>query len=330
VTTSHRRALALAVAGVLAAALGAGLAFARPTATIGSGVVVVETNLAYQGGAAAGTGIVLTRSGEVLTNNHVIRGATTIRLVVPGTRHSYSAKVVGYSVSDDVAVLQASGAANLKTASLATSSRLVTGQAVSALGNAGGTGRLVSAAGRITALGRSIVVNDDQGDARRLTGLIETNANLEPGDSGGPLLNRAGQVVGMNTAASTGSGYAVAASDGYAIPILKARTIATRIESGKSSATVHVGPTAFLGIEIDPGNGNELIAGVLPGGPAASAGLVPGDVITAIDGRTVSSPNAISSLLLSEKPGKRVSVAYYDESGTSETAVVVLGSGPPQ
>ena len=331
-TTIHRRALALAVSGVLAAALGAGLAFARPTATIGSGVVVVETNLAYQGGAAAGTGIVLTRSGEVLTNNHVIRGATTIRLVVPGTGHSYSAKVVGYSVSDDVAVIQASGAANLKTASLATSSRLVTGQSVTALGNAGGTGRLVSAAGRITALGRSIVVNDDQGDARRLTGLIETNASLQPGDSGGPLLNRAGQVVGMNTAASTGSGfgYAVAASDGYAIPIRKARTIASRIESGKSSSTVHVGATAFLGLEIDPSNGNELIAGVLPGGPAASAGLVPGDVITAIDGRAVSSPNAISSLLLSEKPGKRVTVAYFDESGTSETAVVVLGSGPPQ
>ncbi|HEY7692429.1 MAG TPA: trypsin-like peptidase domain-containing protein [Gaiellaceae bacterium] len=332
-TKTYRRIVALAVAGILAAALGAGLAFARPTAApIGSGVAVIETNLGYQGGAAAGTGIVLTKSGEVLTNNHVIRGATQVRIVLPGTGRSYSAKVLGYSVTNDVALLQASGASNLKTSTLDTSTRLATGQTVTALGNAGGTGSFTSSTGQITGLGRSITVGDEQGGSQRLSGLIETNAHLQPGDSGGPLLNKARKVIGMNTAASTGSefGFASAQSDGYAIPIRKARTIASQIEAGKSSATVHIGGTAFLGVEIDTSYGGALIAGVLTGGPADAAGLVEGDVITAIDGQAVSTPNAIASLLLSEKPGQHVTVSFVDQSGVAGTASVVLGSGPPQ
>ena len=114
-----RRALLLALAGLAAAGVATGVALARSTPPlIGTGVVVIETNLGYQDGAAAGTGIVLSRSGRILTNNHVIRGATTVKVVVPGTQHSYTARVVGYDVSDDVAVLQANGAANLKTAAL--------------------------------------------------------------------------------------------------------------------------------------------------------------------------------------------------------------------
>ena len=107
-----------AIVGVIAIGVGASLAFARTRATpIGTGVVVVETNLAYANDEAAGTGMVLSSSGEILTNNHVIRGATTIRIIVPSTGRSYTAKVVGYDVTDDVAVLQATGASNLKTIS---------------------------------------------------------------------------------------------------------------------------------------------------------------------------------------------------------------------
>ena len=121
----HIRLVLLAVMGVLAVGAAAGLAFARTgSAPIGTGAVVIDTNLAYQGGQAAGTGMVLTRSGEVLTNNHVIRGATTIKIVVPGAGHSYKARVVGYDVSADVAVLQASGASNLKTVSLGNSAKV--------------------------------------------------------------------------------------------------------------------------------------------------------------------------------------------------------------
>jgi S1-C subfamily serine protease len=330
----HTRIVLLVLTGVVALGIGAGLAFARgsKTAPIGTGVVVIDTNLAYQNAAAAGTGMVLSPSGEVLTNNHVIKGATTITVVVPRSGRSYAATVVGYDVSDDVAVLQLKGASNLKTVTTSTA-RLALGKAVTALGNAGGTGSLSSARGKITGLGKSITASDDQGSSELLKGLIETNAALQPGDSGGPLLDGSGRVVGMDTAASTGFGFQAVSrtTDSYAIPIAKALTIAKAIESGTASTTVHVGGTAFLGIQVESGGqAGALIAGVVPTGPAASAGLAAGDVITAVDGHSVSSPTDVSSLILTETPGTTVTVGYTDQSGTSQTASVTLGSGPAQ
>lgn len=323
-----------AIVGVIAIGVGASLAFARTRATpIGTGVVVVETNLAYANDEAAGTGMVLSSSGEILTNNHVIRGATTIRIIVPSTGRSYTAKVVGYDVTDDVAVLQATGASNLKTISIGNSSTVKVGQTVSATGNANGTGALTTTTGAVTGLAQAITVSDDAGGSERLTGLIETSAALEPGDSGGPLLNTAGKVVGMNTAASAGHGFRqLASSDGFAIPIKTALSIANQIEAGKASATVHIGGTAFLGISLatngySPG---ALIGAVVPGGSASTAGLAAGDMITALDGHTISSAVALQSLMLSEKPGARVSITYLDTTGVSETTTATLASGPPQ
>jgi S1-C subfamily serine protease len=337
-----RRVVLLVVVGVTLASVGAGIALARgKAAPIGTGVVVIDTNLAYQGGAAAGTGMVLTSSGEVLTNNHVISGATTIKVVVPKTSHSYTARVVGYDRTADVALLQLQGASNLKT--VATSSaKLAVGAPVTARGNAGGTGTITSATGTVTGLGKTITAADASGSSEVLTGLIETNAVLQPGDSGGPLLNSQGQVVGMDAAASSGFGFqAVSATDAYAIPIAKALTIAHAISSGKASMTVHIGATAFLGVQVESvsalgygyggaSTSGALIAGVVSGGPAASAGLVAGDVITAINGHTVSSPSAISALVLTKKPGAKITVTYVDQSSASHTASVTLGSGPPQ
>jgi S1-C subfamily serine protease len=330
------RVVLLVAAGVVLASVGAGIALARGTATpIGSGVVVINTNLAYQGSAAAGTGMVLTSSGEVLTNNHVISGATTIRVVVPKTGHSYTARVVGYDRTSDVALLQLQGASNLKTVSIS-SAKLRLGTPVKALGNAGGTGSITSVTGTITGLGKSITASDGS-SSEQLTGLIETDAGVQPGDSGGPLVTSQGQVVGMDTAASSGFGFqTVSATDAYAIPIAKALTIAHAIASGKASATVHIGATAFLGVEVEFVGGyagqasGALIAGVVPGGPADSAGLVPGDVITALDGRPVSSPLAVSTFVLTKKPGAKIQVAYVDQSGASQTLSVTLGTGPAQ
>jgi S1-C subfamily serine protease len=319
------------------------IALARGTATIGSGVVVIDTNLAYQDNAAAGTGMVLTSSGEVLTNNHVISGATSIKVVVPKTGQSYKARVLGYDRTADVALLQLQGASNLKTVSIS-SGNLPVGAAVTALGNAGGDGKITSATGTVTGLDKSITASDAGGASEQLTGLIETDAGVQPGDSGGPLVNSQGRVVGMDTAASQRFGFQNAsATDAYAIPIAKAVTVAHTISSGKASATVHIGPTAFLGVEVQaaaaPGLGyggpaasaaGAMIASVVSGGPAASAGLAAGDVITAIGGHTVSSPSAIPALVLTKKPGAKVNVAYVDQSGTSQTASVTLGSGPPQ
>jgi S1-C subfamily serine protease len=209
-----------------------------------------------QGAVAAGTGIVLTSDGTVLTNNHVIRGATSIKVTDVGNGRTYTAKVVGYDASKDVAVIQLQNAHGLRTAALGDSSSVRTGDSVTALGNAGGKGGTPSVAnGKVTSLNQSITASDEGSgvNAEQLTGLIETNADIQPGDSGGALVNSYGQVVGMNTAASSGAQFqsasGQAAVQAYAIPIDKAESIAKQIENGQGSSTVHIGATAFLGIE---------------------------------------------------------------------------------
>ncbi|MEO9176003.1 MAG: trypsin-like peptidase domain-containing protein [Gaiellales bacterium] len=332
------RALALTLGALVAAGVGSGAAIASTSAApIGTGVVVIRTTLGYQSGSAAGTGMVLTSSGEVLTNNHVIRGATTIRVVVPATSRTYTATVVGYDMTDDVAVLQVAGASNLKTVSTADSSTLATGSPVTALGNAGGTGRLASATGTITRLRQSIVVNDDQGGAIRLSGLIGTNASVEPGDSGGPLLNSAGDVIGMDTAASTGPAFrSTTATVGYAIPISKALAIERQVVSGNATTRIHLGKTPFLGVQIaselgrGPSSAGAVVEGVVSGGPAASAGLASGDVITAIDGHAISSSRSITSVILAEKLGATVTITYTHQFGGSLSTTATLAVGPPQ
>jgi S1-C subfamily serine protease len=334
----RRRALTLAVSTLAAIGVVTGAALARTSAPIGTGVVVIKTTLAYQGASAAGTGMVLASSGEILTNNHVIRGATTINVLVPGTTRMYTAKVVGYDVTDDVAVLQAIGASNLKTVAAASSSKPAVGDAVTAVGNAGGTGTLTSARGAITVLQKSIVVSDGQGGTARLTGLIGTSAGVQPGDSGGPLLNSAGQVIGMDTAGSTEYvSRSTTATQAYAIPIAKALSIAKQVESGRASTRVHIGKTPFLGIQVASdirGGGvssaGAVVAGVVSGSPAASAGLSVGDVITAIDGHSISSSSSITSLILTKKPGAKVTISHTDQLGASHSTTVTLVSGPAQ
>src|SRR5207249_1630237 len=144
----HIRVRTALIALVVVVAIGSGAAYAatRPmTRPIGTGVVVIDTSLAYQGGSAAGTGIVLTSSGEILTNNHVIAGATTIRVVVPGTKGTYTARLVGYDTTADIAVLQLQNASNLKAVTTGDASTLALGTRVAAVGNAGGTGTITSA-----------------------------------------------------------------------------------------------------------------------------------------------------------------------------------------
>lgn len=336
--THLRRQLILLAFAAVVVAFVVHTAFASTKAAVGNGVVVIDTNLAYQGGQAAGTGMVLTSTGEVLTNNHVINGATSISVLVPASQHRYAARIVGYDVSADVAVLQLQNASNLKTVSPSTAKTSV-GQRVLALGNAGGTSSLVSAAGTVTGLGKTIMASNDEGGSERLTGLIEVNANVQAGDSGGPLLDRSGHVLGMDTAASQGGfGFGYTANvtpDAYAIPITTALTVAHKIEAGQTSAAVHIGTTAFLGVEVESapsysGVSGALIAGTVPGGPAQTAGLTPGDVITSIAGTSVASPSTITKVVLAKKPGATVVISFVDQDGSSGHVSVKLGSGPPQ
>lgn len=287
---------------------------------IGAGVVVINTNLRLEDTAAAGTGMVLTSSGRILTNNHVIAGATTIRVVVPNTTHRYAARVVGYDIADDVAVLQLRGAKNLRTVTIGSSATLRVGASVTAVGNSGGIGRLLSVHGRVIRLRKSVTVQNDSGERHRLTGLIETNAALRPGDSGGPLLDSGGRVVGIDTAASPFGHRA------YAIPIATATRVTKQIVTGKASARVHIGATAFLGVQVQ----GTTVADVVPGSPAEAAGLKPGDVLISIGGKRVTGAAGITSAVLAHKPGQVVTVVYTDETGTRRTVRVRLSTGPPQ
>jgi S1-C subfamily serine protease len=369
----HRTLLGLAATAVVAAGMGAGAAVGlsqgstsagsgTPTSTevlstsqiasrIDPALVDVKATLGYQSAYSLGTGIVLTSNGEILTNNHVIEGATSVSVTDIGNGQTYKATVVGYDESKDIAVLQLSGASGLTTASLGDSSTVKVGDSVVGIGNAGGVGGTPSVApGTVTALNQSITATDaSSGTSEHLSGLIQTNADIQSGDSGGPLVNSHAQVVGVDTAASTnyqfggyggGNGYGSSGSSGsgattqgYSIPINTALSVAKQIEGGQGSSTVHIGATAFLGVEIanQSQQGNYqgvLIEGTQPGTPAANAGLGQYDVITSLNGKSVSTGSDIQDILVGLHPGDKVSIAWTDPYGQSHTATLTLASGP--
>jgi S1-C subfamily serine protease len=303
-----------------------------PTAAAANALVDIDTTLSYQNGAAAGTGIVLTPDGYVLTNNHVISGATSISATDIGSGQKYTATVVGYDRSHDVALLKLQGASGLRTASLGNSAKVTLGETVVGLGNAGGVGGTPSSApGQVTAVNQTIKAQDESnGTTEQLTGLIETNSNIQPGDSGGALVDSNGQVIGVDTAASTGFSFQTQGNQGFAIPINQATSLSDQIRAGKASATIHIGPTAFLGVEIDTtqGSGGALVSRILPGGAAAAAGVVNGSVITSLGGASVDSPAALTNLIGHYHPGDRVSIGWTGPGGQSHTTTVTLASGP--
>jgi len=305
-------------------------------------VVDVNSTFNYEQAEGAGTGIVLTSTGLVLTNNHVIDGATKLSVTDVGNGETYPATVVGYDNTHDVALIQLQGASGLTAAKLAPSSQSM-GEAVVAIGNAGGTGGTpTSAGGSITALRQSITANDElTGGSEQLSGLIEVNANVEAGDSGGPLVNASGEVIGMDTAASESFAFSSAGNQGFAIPLSAALAIAHQIESGHGNATVHVGATGFLGLLESPsdnrsflGDGSTSVNGVdienvVAGSPAQEAGIASGDVVTAFDGQAVSTPEQLEHLMVTHSPGNRVTITWVGATGQSHTTTITLASGPP-
>jgi S1-C subfamily serine protease len=265
------------------------------------GLVDINTSLGYQQEQAAGTGIVVTSDGEILTNNHVIDGATSISVTDVGNKKTYTASVVGYDRTGDIAVLQLNNASGLQTANFANSSGISVGEDVVGVGNAGGTGGTPSAAGgTVTALNQSITAQDQgEGTSEQLSGLIETNANIQAGDSGGSLVNTSGQVIGVDTAASAGTSFQFNGQDqgnqGFAIPINTALSIARQIEAGNGSSTIHIGTTAFLGVEISP-NGSSSSSGSGSGSSGGGNGFGPfGGLFGGNSGSTGNTGNTGSS-----------------------------------
>lgn len=220
------------------------------------GVVVINSNLQYNDTAAAGTGIVISSSGLVLTNNHVIDQTTGLSAEVVATGQRYQAKWLGYDKGSDVAVIQLEGASGLRTAPLGNSSAVKVGDPVVGMGNAGGTGRISAVEGTITGTDQTITASDQGTGAapERLTNMLQTDADIISGDSGGPLASTAGKVIGMDTAASTGGFTTQQQNLGFAIPINKAMTIAREIISGKSSSGVQIGSSGFVGVVVAGGS----------------------------------------------------------------------------
>lgn len=314
-------------------------------AKVDPGVVDITADDSDQGDTSAGTGMVLTSNGEVLTNNHVIAGATKITAQVDGSGTKYSAKVVGTDVTQDVALLQLENASGMSTVTVGNSADVKVGDAVVAIGNALDLpGPPTVTDGIISALDRSITASDSGSSAsENLKGLFQTDAPLSSGNSGGPLANASGPVIGMDTAAATGNSDGDSASNvGFAIPINEALSIASSIQKGQSSSLIEIGQSAFLGVDVEnvsnaqneysgytpPTSSGALVVEVVPGSPAASVGLTSGDVITSLGGKSIGSVSALTTALDADQPGQSVSLGWVTSADSSESATVTLGSGP--
>lgn len=296
------------------------------------GVVDINTKLKYEVAKAAGTGMILTSTGEILTNNHVVEGATKIKVTVVATGKKYDATVVGTDKVDDIAVLQLTGASGLSTVTTNTA-QVKVGDAVTAVGNAMGAGGTPSAAkGSVTGINRSITTQSETGvDGERLTGMIQVNAQVIAGDSGGPLYNGGDQVIGMDTAASSSPSQSV----GFAIPIVKALSIATQIQNGNGGGNISLGVPGFLGVSFgssydQSSQSGAVIAGVVRNSPAASQGLAQGDTITRVNGTAITSGAQLKTVLSTYKGGDTVSLTWTDTKGGSHTAGVQLIAGPAE
>ncbi len=288
-----------------------------------TGLVRIQTKLGYANGAAAGTGMVLTSDGEVVTNHHVVEGATEIQATVMSTGKTYAATVVGTDAGDDVAVIQLQDASGLSTVK-ADDDAVAVGDSVTAVGDAGGSQTLSAASGTVSAVEQSIrTESEGVTTGERLKGLIEIDADVISGDSGGATYDGEGEVVGMTTAASSGS----ADITGYAIPIQKVLSIVTDLHDGVSSSSYVYGNPAFLGIGLAQ-DGGATVQGVYDDTPAAEAGIVAGDTITSIDGTRVSTGSALSKAIAGYQPGDRVQVTWTGRSGQTQSATVTLATGP--
>jgi S1-C subfamily serine protease len=317
-----------------------------------TGEVDITSTLASGQGMTAGTGMLLDKSGNILTNNHVIAGAQDIRVQFGGTGTAYKATVTGYDITHDVAVLHlSSGPSNATPIRFGDSSSVNVGDRVIAVGNAlGKTGPPAVVEGTVTDLDQTVTAADDSGGTETLYGMIQTDAQIQPGDSGGPLFDASGKVIGMITAGEQ-SYRRAGPTTGFAIPINSAKSIADQIVAGQTTSTIHIGERGLLGVQLQPdsssvnggrfrnrfGNGSSptttgngaLVAGVQPGSPASSAGMQEGDVIISVNGKTITRSTDVGSALNSNHPGDKVSITWRDSSGSQQSATVRLVAGPP-
>jgi S1-C subfamily serine protease len=282
--------------------------------------------------------MIVTSSGEVLTNNHVVEGASRIDVTIAGRSGTYVADFIGADTANDIALLQIEGVSGLPTVTLADSSNLSVGQGVVAIGNALGRGGDPAVTeGSITDLGRSISVGDGRGGTEQLNDVIQTDAQIQPGDSGGALVNSAGQVVGVITAGSRDLRTQSETGSGFAIQSNNALDVVNEIRAGHEEGSIVIGPAGYVGVgaqDLDQATANRLnvssgvlVSGVTAGTPAARAGITEGSVITAINGEHISSVDELGPAIHRHSPGEQITVTWVDH-GATHTATLRLVSGP--
>src|SRR5438067_4791462 len=294
---------------------------------------IVDINTTLGNGQAAGTGMIISPTGEILTNNHVVTGSTSIAVTVQGRSQTYAAHVVGVNVSQDVAVIQIDGGVSgLPTVTFADTSSLQVGDTVLAIGNAlgqGGAPRVTQ--GHVTALDQTITASEGQQNAETLNGMVQSDAVIYQGDSGGALVNTSGQVVGMITAGQA-QGFRSAASDvGYAVSANTAVTQANRIRGHELATDITYGQVGYLGVSVqaNPTQSGAQVVSVQSGSPAASAGITAGSLITSVGGTTITSADSLGTAIKAHRPGEKVSVTWTAQSGAKHSASVTLGAINP-
>ena len=317
---------------------GANTRSSEAAAAQSKGVVLIDTVLRYAGARGAGTGVVLTSSGQIMTNYHVVEGTTSITVTVASTGTTYPATVVGHDQTHDVALLQLKDATGLDTVAV-DRDPVAVGDQVTAVGNAGGTGSLTAADGNVTALNATVTTAAEGAvAAETLTSMIETDADVVPGDSGGPLFDTQGEVTGINTAGSNGPQI-----DSYAIPIKEALSVVDQINTGIETDTVQVGASPFLGVLLgDTASARQRIAGRhawrrrrpvghgrhrcrprrrdgprrrsrRPGGSGRACGRRPDH---RMDAQSITTVDELSDLLKAHDVGDRIAIHWSDSSGT--------------
>jgi S1-C subfamily serine protease len=299
---------------------------------------IVDINTVIGGGQAAGTGMIVTSSGEVLTNNHVVDGSTSIQVTVEGRSQTYTAHLVATDPSADVALIQIDNVSGLPTVTFAKSSALKVGDTVIAIGNALGRGGAPYVTqGSVTALDQTITASEGGGNSEQLTGMIESDALIYQGDSGGVLANSSGQVVGMITAGEAQGFRSAGSAIGYAISSDNALSVVNRIRAGEQASDLIYGQVGYLGVSVQTLDAagaaqlglsvtsGALVRSVVAGLPADTAGIGAGSVITNVGGSAVTSTETLGTAVKSHKAGDRVSVTWVNAGGTHTATVTLAG-----
>lgn len=302
---------------------------------------IVDINTVVGTSQAAGTGMIITSTGEILTNNHVVDGSTTIQVTIAGHSQPYTAHLIAADPSADIAVIKVDGITGLPTVSFASSASVNVGDSVVALGNAlgqGGTPKVSQ--GSIVALDQTITASEGGSKSEQLTGMIQSDATIYPGDSGGPLVNSSGQVIGMITAGNVQGFRSNASTVNYAIASDNILGVVNQIRSGQTSAAIIYGQVGFIGVSVQTldaaaasqlglnVSSGALVVSVQSGSPAAGAGIARNSVITAVGGSSITSIDSLGTAIRAHKPGERVSVTWVNTSGTHTATLTLSGVNP--